>query len=91
MYDVKPTVFRTFMQNKGLADKPIPKSLSTPCLVEYRQGDLMLGKVEAISLGELRMLMMMQSEVPKPVNKYWIRGQEWAKDSKGNPIEMLVV
>jgi len=77
MYLVDFKTFREFLKRKGQWDKPLPVIKETPCILEYREGDKLLGKVEVVNLDQFLFLIKYPNSSIESKNKYWIRGEEW--------------
>jgi len=83
MYPVSFEIFSEFLTKKGLAKNDIPFYKTTPCIIEYKKGDIVMAKVEVMSVSEFKFLMKYAGKLGatrKPIerkNKYWIRGDEW--------------
>jgi hypothetical protein len=59
-------------------------------IVEYKNGDIVLAKVEANNVKELKSVIL-NRKIFNPLNKYWIRGAEWKLDQDGNQIKELLL
>jgi len=90
MYLVDFKTFRKFLKKKGQFDKPMPVINELPCILEYKDGDKLLGKVELINLEHFLFLIKYPNSQVESKNKYWIRGEEWTIKN-GEPVKNLVL
>lgn len=71
----------TFKEFKEFLDKrkmlqPIIFVEKTPCILQYKDGDKVLGKVELSNLEQFKFLLKYPKSLMHHENKYWIRGEE---------------
>lgn len=92
MYLVSTQIFKKFLDKNNLAGGVIPKPEGLPCIIEFNSHGVLKAKVEVLNFEEFLAVVKFGKEITEqPKNKYWIRGDEWKKDSDGNTIEELSV
>ena len=90
MYHVNSEIFRTFLAHQNFClEGYLPKPTAMPCIIEFRGENVIKAKVEVKNYNELRDLVKFGKPISSPVNKYWIRGNEWDCDAEGNIQEEM--
>lgn len=89
MYLVDSKIFKTFLDKNNLVGQIIPKPSAVPCIIEFISGSVIKAKVEVKNFNEFVDVVKFNRNVNVPVNKYWIRGDEWAVDGNGEKVREL--
>jgi hypothetical protein len=74
MYLVDYKLFSEFLSKKCIQDNA-PLLEEIPAIIEYRKDNILLAKIEVVSMPELKHLRIYGGRQNK--NKFWIRGNEW--------------
>ena len=74
MYLVDYKLFSEFLSKKGIQDNA-PLLEEVPAIIEYRKDNILLAKIEVVSMPELKHLRIYGGKQNK--NKFWVRGNEW--------------
>ena len=92
MYLVEPAILKAFLDKNNLTGGVIPRPAGLPCIIEFNSAGVLKAKVEVSSFDEFLAVVKFGKDITlQPKNKYWIRGNEWEKDSDGNSIKALNV
>lgn len=91
MYLVEPSIFKIFIDKNDFDNKIIPKPNVLPCIFVFNSGDVLKAKIETKNFDELLNVIKFNRLVVLPENKYWIRGNEWKVNAKGEKIKVLEV